>query len=379
MMNSRERVQAAINHQPPDRVPLDLNPTLTAYKNLKRHLGLHIENDLVVNNAMEVIPHPDVLAALGVDVISVKLPGGIDASVELPERLRDAWGIEYRLVRQSVGMHYEAIGHPLADATLADLNSYPWPRPRLGGTIDALHQHARQLYEQTDLALMGRFGAPILEIAAFLLGMENWYIRLAQDQEFIRALLDRISAIVTDYDLAGIEAAGEYLQIFKVSGEDLGTQNGLMFSPKVFHEVLLPPLQHRWDTVREHINRVNASAKIMLHSCGAIRPLIPDLIEAGIDILDPVQPLAHGMEAAGLKADFGDRLVFHGGIDVQRLLPHGTPDEIVGRVQQCLTDFQGHRGGLILAPSHNVQADVPPENLVAMSRTVVDWRPASLS
>ena len=374
-MNSRQRVIAAINHRPVDRVPIDLNPTLTAYENLKAHLGLEIPESVTPNLAVEVIPHPEVLSRLGVDLISVKLPDPGRASESLPEKRVDMWGLEYRLVRQRQGAYYENVTHPLAGSTTADLQDYPWPDSRPGAVADALHDHARRLYDETDLALVGRFGPPILETAMFLVGMEEWYVRLATDQQFIRVLLEKISAIATGCDAAGIEASGEYVQIVKVSGEDLGMQNGLLFSPKVIRELLLPPLRRRWGAVCECLDRVNPSAKIMLHSCGAIRAFIPQLIEAGIDVLDPVQPMARGMEPAGLKADFGDRLVFHGGIDVQHLLPRGTPEEIARQVRQCLNDFQAHRGGYILAPSHNVQADVPPENLLAMIESAKNWKP----
>jgi uroporphyrinogen decarboxylase len=238
-----------------------------------------------------------------------------------------------------------------------------------------LHEYAGRLYAETDLAIMGRFGVPILETAMFLLGMEQWYVRLATDQDFVRELLDRISRIATAQDLAGIEAAGEYLQIVKVSGEDLGSQNGPLFSRRLFRDILLPPLRYRWDAVRDCLASVNPSARIMLHSCGAIRSYLPELIESGIDIIDPVQPLAVGMEPSGLKADFGERLVFHGGIDIQQLLPHGTPDDVARQTQQCASDFQADRGGYILAPAHNVQADVPPENILAMIEAAKSWQP----
>ncbi len=364
-MNSRQRVTAAINHQAVDRVPLDLNPTLAAYEKLKAHVGFDVHDTPAPNLAMEVIPHPQLLAMLGVDIISLKLPSSAAAGPTLPEKKTDAWAVEYRLVRQEAGAYYEVASHPLAGATLDDLRQYPWPKTQAAPNNE-LQEYAGRLCAETDLAIMGRFGAPILETAMFLLGMEEFYIRLATDQDFVRELLDRISRIATDQDLSGIEAAGEYLQIVKVSGEDLGSQNGPLFSPKLFREILLPPLRRRWDAVRDCLSSVNPSAKIMLHSCGAIRLYLPELIESGIDIIDPVQPLAQGMDPSGLKADFGDRLVFHGGIDIQRLLPLGTPEEVARQTRQCASDFQADRGGYILAPSHNVQADVPPENILAM-------------
>jgi len=371
-MTSRERVIAACSHQPPDRVPIDLNLTLTAYRNLKKYLRIKDSEVLAPNTAMEVIPDPQILERLGVDLISVKLSSGRGGG-ELPETIIDGWGIKYKLVRQTSGEYYEVFASPLAKATIDDLKDYPWPTTDVASMADSLRERAKRLYEQTDLALVGRFGGAILEIAANLLGMEEWYVRLAADQEFIIELLRRIGEVCTRHDLAGVEAAGEYLQIMKVSGEDLGMQTGPLYSPKMFHEILLPPLKRRWQAVRNKLSQINPSAKIMLHSCGAVRCFIPDFIDAGIDILDPVQPLASGMIPAELKKEYGDGLVFHGGVDIQRLLPHGTPDEVAEGTRECLKGFEAARGGFIIAPSHTVQADVPPENLIAMIETARQW------
>ncbi|MBC8472901.1 MAG: uroporphyrinogen decarboxylase [Planctomycetes bacterium] len=373
-MSSRERVYAAISHQPPDRVPIDLNITLSGYENLRKYLGPKIDENPAPNAAMEVIPDPGVLQSLGVDLVSVKLGGGISRFSMLPETITDGWGITRKLAPQSVGAYYEVTTHPLAGSTSDDLKDYPWPDPCPLKKAEALQKQAEELYNHTDLALVGRFGGPILELAADLLGLEEWYLRLAMDKEFIAALLDKIGAICTADDLFGIEYAGQYVQIMKVSGEDFGGQNGPLYSLEMFREILLPPLRHRWQTVREKLDKVNPTAKIMLHSCGAVRSFIPDLIDTGvIDILDPVQPLASDMQPAGLKAEFGDRLVFHGGIDIQRLLPFGTPEEVAAGTVKCLKGFRADRGGFILAPSHSVQADVPPQNILAMVEATKEW------
>jgi uroporphyrinogen decarboxylase len=370
-MNSRERVIAAINWHRPDRVPVDLNPTRRAYVQLKAHLCLDTPDDPVVMSSMEVIPHPDVLQALGVDIIAVKFPSAPTRGDALPPTRRDEWGLTYQLVSHAGGEYYEVASHPLAGATLADLDRYPWPTVRATEKADALRRAACALHAETDLALMGRFGGPIAETAANLVGMEEWYVRLVIDRAFIRALLDRIGAIMTAQDRLGVEAAGEYLQILKVSGEDLGMQAGPLYSLELFRDVLLPPLLRRWQATRQALRKVNPAGRIMLHSCGSVRAFIPDLIAAGMDILDPVQPGAAGMSAGELRSAFPD-LVFHGGIDVQRLLPYGRPADVVRETQRCLRDFQAERGGFIAAPAHNVQADVPPANVIAMIQAVAD-------
>lgn len=370
-MTSRERVTASCTFRAPDRVPVDLNLTLFAYQSLLEYLGSRLRAIPQPNAAMEVVPDPSVLRQIGVDLISVKpgreekLKKGVSVD-DLPQTTTDGWGITHKLVRQSAGAYYEIVSNPLGGATLADLEDYPWPACDHGGKDAALHDSSQALYCQTDLALVGRFGGPILEIAAGLVGIEEWYLRLATDRPFISALLERISTICTAQDIKGINSCGRYLQIMKVSGEDFGMQTGLLFSRQMFTEIILPPLKRRWRAVRTQLDRVNPEAKIMLHSCGAIRPFIADLLEAGIDIIDPVQPMAHGMDPRELKSEFGNRVVFHGGLDVQHLLPTGTPAEVRRGTIECLEGFEASKGGFILAPSHTVQADVPPQNILAM-------------
>jgi uroporphyrinogen decarboxylase len=281
--------------------------------------------------------------------------------------VEDAWGVCYRRVHQPNGSYMEPVHHPLADATLDDLEAYPWPSTEVPGRKAATAAVAKRLYEETDLALMGRFGGPIVETALYLMGWERWLVCAAKEPEFARALLERIADIQIALDRVGLEATAKYLQIFKVSGEDLGMQTGPLYSPRMFRALILPPLRRRWRVARAYLDQVNPAVKIMLHSCGSVRAYIPDLIEAGIQVLDPVQPRAADMESAALKRDFGAQLTFHGGVDIQEVLPFGTPEEVEAEVRRRLRAF-APGGGYILAPAHNVQADVPPANVVAMCR-----------
>lgn len=371
-MTSRERVSKAINHQEPDRVPIDLNPLYDFYVELKQYLKLEIEEKIGHNLAMEVIPHPEVLKKLGVDLTAVKLGSAKSASKK--ERadglVEDDWGIVYKLVNQpGGGRYYEVVHSPLKNATLKDLQDYPWPVADLPGRGEGAELAAKRLFEDTDLAIMGRFGGAITETALYLLGMENWMERLAIEPEFIEALLTRISDVQIALDRIGLEATAKYLTIFKASGEDLGMQTGPMYSPKMFRSLFLPHFKRRFQAAREFLDAVNPGVKIMLHSCGSIRRFLPDLIEAGVDIIDPVQPHAAEMNTAALKRDFGDRLTFHGAVDIQQVLPFGTEDEIDIEVKERIMTL-GAGGGYILAPAHNVQADVPPKNIVRMCEAV---------
>jgi uroporphyrinogen decarboxylase len=380
-LTSRERVTKAINHQEPDLVPVDLNPLYDFYIQLKDYLGIEIEEKISHNLAMEVIPHPDVLKKLGVDVTAVKLGSvkGVSKEERTDGLVKDDWGILYKLVNQpGGGRYYEVVHSPLIDATLNDLEKYPWPIADLPGRGEGAETAAKHLYEDTDLAIMGRFGGAITEIALYMLGMENWMTRLAMDPEFIHALLTKIADIQIALDRIGLEATAKYLTIYKASGEDLGMQMGPMYSPKMFREMFLPYFTRRFQAAREYLDEVNPGVKIMLHSCGSIRRFLPELIEAGVDIIDPVQPHAAEMNTAELKRDFGSQLAFHGAVDIQQVLPFGTAEEIDQEVKERIFTL-GKGGGYILAPAHNVQADVPAKNIVRMCEAAVKFGTYPLS
>lgn len=371
---SRDRVKVALEHSEPDRVPLDINPVLDFYVNLKNHLGLNIDETLKANTAMEVIPHPAVLRALGVDMISVKL-GSTKAWRPEPRSdglVEDEWGVLREQIFQPGGGSYlEAVYHPLADVSIDGLDRYPWPVPDLPGRGEGAEEMAKRLYEDTDLALVGRFGGPIIETCLFMLGWDTWLIKLGLEPDYCHKLLDIVTNIHIALDRIGLEATAKYLTVLKLSGEDLGMQTGPLYSPKMFQNMILPYLKRRCQAARTYLNQVNPQVKIMLHSCGSMQRFIPDLINMGIQVLDPVQPRAKEMESDVLKSRFGDRLAFHGGVDIQEVLPRGTRKEVEAETLNRIHAF-GPRGGYILAPAHAVQADVPPENLVTMCQTVLE-------
>lgn len=365
IMSSRKRVETALNFQTVDRVPLDLNLSFDAYCQLAKTVGFNASLPKP-NLAMEVCPDPAFYQKLGVDVYSVKFGLGTTFDGVFKQSVTDMWGIGYRLVEQHRGRLYEVCTHPLSDADIDDLESYPWPVAPTSDMKIALHEEAKRIYETTGLALCGRFGAPILEIAVGLLGFEKWFVQLLTEPEFTAALLRKIEAVATAWDLAGIEACGEYLSILKVSGEDFGSQQSLLYSPETIRDFLLPILKRRWDAAHAALDACGSSARVMLHTCGAVKPIIPDLIAAGIEVLDPIQPKASGMDPVELYAAFGGRLAFHGGIDVQEILPSGTPEQVRAHVDAVIDSLHGRKGGFILAPSHTVQADVPVENILTL-------------
>ncbi len=374
-MTSRERVVAALEHREPDRVPIAINAVKDCYLNLKSYLGLDTSEAVKPNVYMEVILHPKVLTALGADLTSVKLgsPKGFRPA-NRGDLIVDEWGIGRRLVFQpGGGSLLEVAYHPLADCEdIDDLAKYAWPDPSAPGRGEGAAAEAKRLAEDTDLALVGRFGGPIVETALYLMGYERWLMCCVTEPGLAGALLDKITEIQIALDRIGLEATGQYLQIFKVSGEDLGMQTGPLYSPKIFRRLLLPRLRRRWQAARECLDRINPSVRLMLHSCGGIRPFIADLIQAGIQVLDPVQPRAAGMDSHELKQEFGERLTFHGGIDEQHVLPFGSAQEVASEVRLRIQAF-GRGGGYILAPSHTLQADTPPGNIVAMCQAAREY------
>lgn len=376
---SRKRVETALDHQEPDRVPLDLSITLNAYIALREHLGLPPEENINSDRFYEVRPSLDLLKELGVDMTWVRLRGSKNWTPPppLPDgSVLDAWGIGRKLIKLPGGSYLNEVSHsPLAnlDPSEINLDEYPWPDPYDSGFTEGLEEEARRLYEETDFALMGRFGGPVMELGTYLRGFEQWLMDLVIYPDFTRDMLNRIADIQIALDEAGIKAAGKYLSVFKVSGEDLGMQDRALFSMKVWKELIYPILSRRWRSAREALDKYEAShVKIMLHSDGAIRPFIPDVIEAGIDLLDPIQDACTGMKLDGLKNDFGDTLSFHGSVDTQYFLPFGTPQEVAQETKRCVNAL-GKGGGLILGPSHFIQPDVPPENVVAMYRTAQEF------
>ena len=357
-------------------MPMDMTITEIPYVRLREYLGLPPEEDLKANRFGEVQPGLDLLEALGIDMTFVKLRGPANWSPPPPlgdGTAFDEWGVGRKRVDLPGGSYLLEVTHsPFegADPSEIDLDAHAWPDPHDPGRIAGLEEDARRLYEETDLALMGRFGGTIMEMAFFLRGYEQWLMDLVLYPDFARDLMNRIADIQIALDEAGIRAAGRYLSIFKVSGEDLGMQDRPLFSQEVWQNILRPILRRRWQAARAALDRYDAShVRLMLHSDGAIRDFLPDVIEDGIESIDPVQVQCAGMEMAGLKRDFGADLTFHGAIDTQQILPFGTPAEVRAEVVRCVQAL-GPGGGFILAPVHNVQPDVPPENLAAMCEAV---------
>lgn len=369
-MNSRERVRCAINFEQPDRVPLNISFTVDIYNRVREYLGYPPETNPKVDLAWTTVsPDLKLLEELGVDCVDVSV-ASLRSWIDEEGYLVDEFGLKRRRVENlSGGFYYEIVTSPLQNATVEDLENYPWPDPSDPTRYEGLEEKARYLYENTNFALIGKFTQGIFEYPAYLRGHQQWFLDFALNREFVEALMDKFLEIRMEYYRRGLELIGKYIDIVRLSGEDLGTQESLLISPRAFREIVKPRMKKLYGFVKETFHKYNPQGKLLLHSCGAIYPIIEDLIEAGVDILDPIQPRAKNMEPERLKREFGDRLCFHGGIDIQYLLPYGTPEEVEAEViRRCR--ILGRGGGYIAGPAHNVQGDVPVANLMAMVEAV---------
>jgi len=359
----RARFRRALAHQATDRPPMDLDATdMTNIVGNPRRLAPLLG---LVEQATPEATDEAVLRALDIDIRGVG--GVLSPPSPLARRVSDTeftdvWGIGYRWN----GRHYEAVGRPLAGATIADLDRYPWPDPARIRPEDLtrLREQARRLYEETPYVVCGRH--PVLgvfELGCWMCGFDDFLYRMAAEPEFVH----RFFGIILDYQKQVIPAyygaIGPYIH-FTTSGDDFGVQTGPFMSPAMFGSMVLPYFHERVALTRRYTD-----AAFFHHTCGSVRALIPDLIAAGVEILNPIQPHAEGMEPAGLKRDFGDRLTFYGGVDTQQLLPRGTPADVHAEVRELIA-ILGMGGGYVLSAAHTLQEDVPLENVIAMFRAV---------
>jgi uroporphyrinogen decarboxylase len=361
---------AALHHQQPDRVPVDLGSTLVsgihqkANNKLKAHLD--IEADEPVHDVAQglVVPDERILQRFGVDLRRVSLRPPSNKAAVLPSPGDDIYVDEWGMRRQCTDLYWEIVESPLANAKMEDLRHYAWPDPHDPARVAGLADEARRLYKETDFALVADFlSGGIFEQALWLRGFERFMMDLVNEAPFVTALMDKLLELYLEFYAVYLEAVGPYVQIIAV-GDDLGMQTGPLISPDLYRRLIKP--RHR-----ELYNFIHArtEAKILHHTCGGVFPFVQDLIDVGVDILNPIQTSAQGMDPIALKGAFGDRLVFHGGIDVQQILPFATPERVREEVSKVVKIF-GNGGGYIFAPSHNFQADVPPENIVAMYETI---------
>jgi uroporphyrinogen decarboxylase len=379
-MNSRERVMCALNHQEPDRIPIDLGATIVSsivkksYVELKQYLGLPLE-EIKMLDYVQQLPYVDeaLLERFGVDFRLVQLPAATAPGLSIFEEgdyyaFIDRWGSKLHMPKQG-GLYFDWVDFPIKEPTIQALDNYKWPRPDAPEYIAQLREQAKFLYENTDYALVGSaiIGGGIFEQPARVMGMENFLMALVSEPKFADRLMEQITDIYIESCNNYLDQVGQCVQVF-VYYDDMNTQDGWLIRPELYRRMVKPKQRRLVEAIKK-----KTPAKLFFHGCGATYDLIPDLIDLGFDILNPVQVSARGMDTKKLKQEFGRDIVFWGGgVDTQRVLPFGTPRQVAEEVKRRIDDL-APGGGFVFAAVHNIQAFVPPENIVTAFDTALEY------
>ena len=399
-MNHRERVLAALRHEEPDRVPIDLGGTVDStisalsYQALRRALGLEPSITRVQDiYQYTAVIEEDVRQALGVDTVPVfdlprewrmaSLPDGSPA--QFPARFQpqqqadgsqvvfDAAGTVVLKMPQG-GYYFDPLHSPLAGATsvreidlcLDQIENYDTPT-HLDLDAEDLAQVAKHLREGTDYLLVGYFGGHIFQAAQSLRGWQTFLIDLMVNRSWAEALLDRLAeANVRRFDRFA-RTVGRFVHVVHLE-DDLGMQDRPLLRPELYRQIVKPYHARLFRTVK-----AQCDAYLLLHTDGAVAPLIPDFVDMGVDALNPIQVSAAGMEPRELKRNFGRDLTFWGGsCDSQTVLPFGGQQQVADEVKRHLDEL-APGGGFVFSSIHNIQAGVPPENVVALFQTAREY------
>jgi len=360
----RERALRALHHQVPDRIPLDLGSTncttmtKVAYDNLKKYLGIEKETKFMMENFQIVFIDEEVLKVLEIDTRGVH-PQPVFFKKVVDERTYfNEFGIKYHMPEG--GLYYDMIEHPLAGKNIEELRDYEWPDPAKTMNLSGVREKAKNLKESNEYLLVGdMIDTGIFEPCWYLRGFENFLVDLLTDVDFVTTLLEGMyNYQLKKYSLF-LQEVGEFLDVIFV-GDDLATAESVIMSPKTYREIIKPYHQEYF----KNLKKMAPQAQLLYHSCGSIFSFIPDLIEVGVDILNPVQVSAQNMNTKTLKEKFGEELSFWGAIDTTRVLPQGTEEEVKREVRKRIDDLGPE--GYVLTSVHDIQPDVPPENIVAM-------------
>lgn len=356
-MNSRERILAVLNRQPVDRLPVDLWYTPEIGAMLRQHFG--VANDLNLYRAMK-------LDKIVWDFIGYKTETGEAAGAQSGAGAesggsRSMWGVPLKNI-QAGAAHYAEFGDaPLKNVdSVRQLDEYPWwPNPDrfdYDGAVAVAEAAA------PEFVVIGPW-VSLFEIYCQLRGLEQAMMDLALDPDLVDAILDRLEAIQTEMMRRLFARAGRLLTLTFIS-DDVGGQNGLLMSPASWHRHLEPRMKRWCQLIHDH------GLKVFYHSDGGMEPLIGPLIDCGIDVLNPIQHVCPGMDRVALKKTYGDRVVFHGGVDNQHALPFGTVAEVRAETRRCLETLGEGKAGYICCSCHNTQPGTPLENILAMVETV---------
>jgi uroporphyrinogen decarboxylase len=367
-MTGRERVLAALAHQEPDRVPVDFGSTwittihAEAYERLKQHFG--VDSPTVIMERMQQVCFVDerILERLEVDTRGV-FAGAPELErnkgTELPgNRFRDAWGVTWGKPPSS--LYYDMVEPALpARINMSDLRQHNWPEPHDPGYTRGLRERVKVQRDSTDCALVLNVSVYPVQCSQFLRGFEDWFLDMAAEPRLMGYLMELLTDLMLGTVGDVLDEVGELVDVVSVS-DDIGMQDRTTVSPDMYRRLIKPCQVRAYRFIHDR-----TSAPLMYHTCGSVYAILDDLIEVGVDALNPVQTSAANMEAERLKAEFGDRISFWGGIDSSYVLPRGTTGEVRDEVRRVIS-ILGQGGGYVLNSVHNIQPDVPLENLLAM-------------
>lgn len=353
-MTPKERVLKALNHKEPDRVPFMYRDVPEVRERVKKDLGVNTDDEL--------------FEKLDIDFRWVG-PEYVGPELELANGHKsDLWGVEWKYTKFSDGAGYwNEVAHPLKDAqTVEELENYNWPQldwydfSKIEKECDRYHDYA--IMTSPNIASPGIFQSPIQP----LIGVERSFMDPLMNPDFIQLMIEKILEFQIPFIEEMMKAGNGKIDFFRI-GDDFGTQAGLLMDIGTWEQFIQPAFKRMSKVAK------NYGAHYYQHSCGSVRDLIPSFIDTGVDVLDPVQVKAHRMVPKELKAEFGNKLCFSGGVDEQDLLPHGSPDEVKAEVKKLLDDM-ARGGGFFMGPTHNFQDDIPTENILAMYEAGKAWK-----
>jgi len=373
-MTHRERILQTISRKPPDRLPIDLGATIAttmtagAHDRLLAHLNIPpaVPPVFFARRSGTVIPDEAILRRFDVDARPLLL-GGPDGCPDRPVSTNafvDEWGVTWT---RPEGGHYISTDGPFyrsVEPSLADLDRHSWPDPADPGRYRGLRDRACALHE-TGFAVILNLGVGPIHQCQFLRGFGEWLGDLLANSAFAEGMLDRATAFWVETANHALREAGDYVDVV-MYGDDVATQRAPLMRPDLYRKLIKP----RHKRMAEAVKRFGKP--VVYHSCGSVYALVPDLIDIGIDALNPIQVSAAHMDTARLKREFGRDLAFWGGIDNQKTLPFGTPDDVRREVKRRIDDL-AEGGGYVLCAAHNIQHDVPPANVAAMYDAALEY------
>jgi uroporphyrinogen decarboxylase len=369
-LKPRERVTATLSHKEPDRIPIDFGGGVSsimkrAYINLCNYLNINHKDAkcTIFDTVMEIDER--ILRRFNVDFRRVWLGEPLNSHIieNSDGSITDIFGIK----REMVGEYMEIISPPLNGAGINDIKNYKFPDPEDKGWLLGVEEKARSLSENSNYAVvLGMSLDGVFESGTYLFGFEDFLIKLYTEKKLVNYFFDKLIDFETTFWSFVLKKIGQYIDIIEL-GDDMANQRQLFFSKEIYREMI--KLRHisLFNTIKEY-----TGAKLFLHCCGSVTEIIDELIEVGIDILNPVQPSAYDMRAKDLKDKFGNRICFHGGIDEQHYLPKADMKEFEEEVKRVISEFAPD-GGYILAPAHNIQSDTSPEKIVKLYETAITY------